>query len=161
MMRTLTETTRPLEHETDATCEIRRECTQIATHVVVTTRRRSLVDTDGVPHGYRDETSVRLACPSCAGVVPPIGSTVTNDDGEIGLVVSYVFPSWNGADPMVTVEWERYASPESIALLDREYGACAHGVDPSGRCGADTAPGHEFCAWHGGADPLPVPPQWR
>lgn len=132
---------RPLVTDTDRECQ--RRCTERATHLHVTERRMT-------------QAVTLYVCPVHAGLVPPLGHTVVNRHGEIGQVVTRVFPSWDDADPMVTVEYDDRTEPESIAMLDWEYGTCTHGRFGTS-CGADTAPGFDFCGWHGGMDPLPIP----
>lgn len=136
---------RPLEHPTVSVCEHESGCAQVATHL--------RIDTAPIPGGVMN--TLRLMCPGHAGAAPLPGDTVTNLDGEHGLVVGYVV-DWPTA-ATVPVEWEGRTEPEAVDMLDTEYGTCSHGGDDSSKCRADTAPGEQFCRWHGGADPLPIP----
>lgn len=136
---------RALEHVTDAACEDASGCTQTATHV--------RLDSSTTNAGRC--VTLRLACAGHAGAAPLPGDTVTNADGEHGLVISYVTEPLT--TPTVLVEWDGRTEHEAVAMLDTEYGTCSHGSDDSSKCRADTAPCETFCSWHGGADPLPIP----
>lgn len=112
----------------------------------------SYLDVTGACTGCGGRTGHATRCPHLAvyGLRP--GDTV-GKPGPLGVALGLV-RSWPIHDT-VSVEWEDAITTEDVPDLLTDPGACAHGADASGRCGAPTAPGFTECAHHDGADPLP------
>lgn len=122
--------------ERDPRCQTER-CTAAATHVRIIAPRP--------PAFPFREPVAEILCAVHALVIPAVGDTVADERGNLGTVLTHVYPSWSDPYAAVTVEWdtETIETGVEISTLLFTAGTCT-------RCGRETVPGETRCGLHGG-----------